>query len=254
MNPRRADIIPAGNAVLINALALLGRDEIVVCESALRDGVVVDLAHRDRELAQRLGDERAQRLAAVERLAQRYEQLGGHQRNVARIALILFERLVPVHGLPLADRDLLWAAAILHSIGRFVARSSRHKHSAYLIRNSAIEGWRDDEREIVAQVARYYRRAMPKPSHPEYVALSAGDRRRVDALAALLRVADGLDARHLGNVVDIAARAENGRLLLTAQADGDISGELAAATEKADLFERAFGMPAAFGAVDGVRT
>ena len=48
MNPRRADIIVAGNAVLIGALALLGCDEIVVCERALRDGVVVDLAQRDR--------------------------------------------------------------------------------------------------------------------------------------------------------------------------------------------------------------
>ena len=105
MNPRRADIIVAGNAVLIGALTMLGRDEIVVCERALRDGVVVDLAHRDRELAQRLGDERAQRLESVERLAQRYEHLGGHQRHVARLALALFERLAPLHGLAPGDRD-----------------------------------------------------------------------------------------------------------------------------------------------------
>jgi exopolyphosphatase/guanosine-5'-triphosphate,3'-diphosphate pyrophosphatase len=254
MNPRRADIIPAGNAVLIGALTALRLDEMVVCESALRDGVVVDLAHRDRALAQRLGDERARRLAAVERLAQRYEQLGGHQRNVARIAVALFERLVPIHGLTLADRDLLWAAAVLHSIGRFVARSSRHKHTAYLIRNSAIEGWRDDEREIVALVARYYRRAIPKPSHPEYVTLSAADRRRVDALAAMLRIADGLDSRHLGLVTDVAIRAEDGRVVFGAQADGDVSGELAAAMEKADLFQRAFGMQAEFEAIDGAST
>lgn len=253
MNPRRADIIVAGNAVLIAALTMLGQERIVVCERALRDGVVVDLANRDRELAQRLGDARAQRLASVERLAQKYEQLGGHQRNVARLVLALFERLAPLHGLAPADRDLLWAAAMLHSVGRFVAKTNRHKHSAYLIRGSRLEGWRDDERELIAQVARYHRRSMPKPSHPEHVALALADRARVEALAALLRVADGLDASHQGAVSDVAVRAESGRIVVTVQAETDVSGELAAAMEKADLFERAFGVRVAFEAAEGAR-
>jgi exopolyphosphatase / guanosine-5'-triphosphate,3'-diphosphate pyrophosphatase len=248
MNPRRADIIVAGNAVLIGALALLGRDELVVCERALRDGVVVDLAQRDRALAQRLGDERAQRVEAIEAVARRYEHLGGHQRHVARLALVLFERLAPLHGLASADRDLLWAAAILHGIGRFVAESGHHKHAAYLIRNTPLEGWNDDERELVAHVARYYRKAMPKPSHLEYAALAPGDRRRVDVLASLLRIADGLDIRHLGVVTDVAAVPEGTVVVVTAQADGDASRELDAAMEKADLFERAFGVRVAFNA------
>ena len=122
-----------------------------------------------------------------------------------------------------------------------------------LVRNGELDGWRPDERELVAQVARYYRRAMPKPGHLDYAALTPADRRRVDVLAALLRVADGLDSRHQGLVTDVACRAEGGRIVISAQADGEVSGELAAATEKADVFERAFGMPAAFEAVDGVR-
>lgn len=246
MNPRRADIIVAGNAVLIGALALLGRDELVVCERALRDGVVVDLAQRDRLLAQRLGDERAERIEAVEAVARRYEHLGGHQRHVARLALVLFERLAPLHGLAPADRDLLWAAAILHGIGRFVGESGHHKHAAYLIRNTKLEGWRDDERELIAQIARYYRKAMPKPSHLEYAALAAGDRRRVDVLASLLRIADGLDIQHLGTIIDVSAVPEDGLVVIGAQADGDASGELDAAMEKADLFERTFGVRVVF--------
>jgi len=261
MNPRRADIIVAGNAVLIDALALLGRDEIVVCERALRDGVVVDLAHQDRALAQRLGDERAKRVEGVEAVARRYEHLGGHQRHVARLALVLFERLAPLHGLAPADRDVLWAAAMLHGIGRFVAESGHHKHAAYLIRNTPLEGWRNDERELVALVARYYRKAMPKPAHAEYAALAPGDRRRVDVLASLLRIADGLDIRHLGVVADVAAVPEGGLVVLSAQADGDASSELDAAMEKADLFERTFGVrvalnvsaPSSGQAEDGVR-
>ena len=253
MNPRRADIIVAGNAVLIAALTLLGREELIVCERALRDGVVVDLAQRDRAIAQRFGDERAQRLGAVERLAQRYEHLGGHQRHVARLALVLFERLASLHGLAPADRDLLWAAAILHGIGRFIAQSGHHKHAAYLIRNSVLDGWRDDERLLVAQVARYYRKAMPKPAHLEYAELAAGDRHRVDVLASLLRIADGLEIGHLGTVTDVGADLEEDGVRITAQAESDVSGEVEAAMQKADLFERTFGLPLTIDAVEGVR-
>jgi exopolyphosphatase/guanosine-5'-triphosphate,3'-diphosphate pyrophosphatase len=253
MNPRRADIIVAGNAVLISALSMLGRDEIVVCERALRDGVVVDLAQQDRALAQRFGDERAQRLDSVERMAQRYEHLGGHQRHVARLALVLFERLAPLHGLLPGDRDLLWAAAILHGVGRFVADTGHHKHAAYLIRNTPLTGWRNDERELVAQIARYYRKALPKPSHPDYAALAPVDQHRVAVLAALLRVADGLDIRHLGLVTDVSAVPENGIVRVTAQADGDISREVEAAMEKGDLFERTFGARVVIDAVEAVR-
>lgn len=253
MNPRRADIIVAGNAVLIGALTLLGLDEIVVCERALRDGVVVDLAQRDRAVAQQFGDERARRLGAVERMAQRYEHLGGHQRHVARLALVLFERLSSLHGLAPADRDLLWAAAMLHSIGRFIGDSGHHKHAAYLIRNTALEGWREEERILVSQVARYYRKAMPKPTHLEYAALAPGDRRRVDVLASLLRIADGLDVRHLGTVTDVSAVQEDGLVHVTAQAESDVSGELDAAMEKADLFERTFEMRVAIDALEGAR-
>jgi exopolyphosphatase/guanosine-5'-triphosphate,3'-diphosphate pyrophosphatase len=205
MNPRRADIIVAGNAVLIAALQLLGRDELVVCERALRDGVVVDLARRDRAVAQQFGDERARRLGAVERLAQHYEHLGGHQRHVARLALVLFERLSSLHGLAPGDRDLLWAAAILHGIGRFVAESGHHKHAAYLIRNSELEGWRDDERALIAQVARYYRKAMPKPAHLDYAVLDPATSTASTSWRRCLRIADGLDIRHLGTVTDVSA-------------------------------------------------
>jgi exopolyphosphatase/guanosine-5'-triphosphate,3'-diphosphate pyrophosphatase len=246
MNPRRADIIVAGNAIIIEAMLTLGAEEIVICERALRDGIIVDLVSQDRALADRIGDERAKRLEAIEALAHHYAHLGGHQRQVARLALALFERLSSLHALAPSDRDLLYAAAILHGIGRFVADSARHKHSAYLIRNSVLPGWRDDERELVAQIARYYRKAMPKPSHPEFVALSPVDQRRVEMLASILRIADGLDVRELGVVNDVNVDRTNGRLTIVAQANADTSDELAAATFMSDLFERTFGVRVAF--------
>ncbi len=240
MNPRRADIIVAGNAVLIAALTQLDMSEIVVCERALRDGIIVDSIARDRALAQALGDKHGARLDVLEALGHKYGHLAGHERHVARLALRLFERLADVHGLMPADKDLLYGAALLHGVGRFVAESGRHKHSAYLIGASPLPGWRDEERNLIALVARYHRKAMPKLTHPEFAALDLPTRERVAKLAALLRVADGLDSRHLGLVNDISVRRETGRIVVTAQADTDISVELAGAMLKADLFERIF--------------
>ncbi len=142
MNPRRADIIVAGNAVMIAALEGLGRDRLVVCERALRDGVVVDFVQRDQELMRSLGDERARRLDAVENLGRRFASAGAHERHVAATAVALFDRLLDLHGMGQADRDLLNAAALVHDIGRYVNPSAHHKHGAYLIRNALLPGWR----------------------------------------------------------------------------------------------------------------
>jgi exopolyphosphatase/guanosine-5'-triphosphate,3'-diphosphate pyrophosphatase len=248
MNPRRADIIVAGNAVLIAALTQLGIPTIVVCERALRDGIIVDLIMRDRALAQQLGDIHAARLAEIETLGHKYGHLGPHERHTAFLALRLFERLADLHGLAAGDRDLLYAAALLHTAGRFIAQSACHKHAAYIIRSSLLPGWRDDERELVALVARYFRKAMPKPTHPEFAALDPAGRERVEKLAALLRIADGLDVRHAGAVNDVTVRRENDAIVLVAQADTDVAGERSAAMLKADLFERAFGVRVAIEA------
>jgi exopolyphosphatase/guanosine-5'-triphosphate,3'-diphosphate pyrophosphatase len=176
----------------------------------------------------------------LETLGRKYDRLGAHERHVARLALRLFERLADVHGLAPVDRDVLYAAALLHAVGKFIAESACHKHSAYIIRASTLPGWRDDERESIALVARYYRKAMPKLTHPEFARLEPAERERIEKLAALLRLADGLDLRHLGSVNDVLVRRESGQIVLVAQADTDISGELAGAMLKADLFERVF--------------
>jgi exopolyphosphatase/guanosine-5'-triphosphate,3'-diphosphate pyrophosphatase len=102
---------------------------------------------------------------------------------------------------------------------------------------------------LVAQVARYYRKAMPKPNHLEFAALQPAEKHRVEVLASILRIADGLDERELGVVADVTVRREDGRIAIVAQAEGDVSGELGAAMFKADLFERTFGVRATFESV-----
>jgi exopolyphosphatase / guanosine-5'-triphosphate,3'-diphosphate pyrophosphatase len=242
MNPRRSDIIVAGAAIVIAALELLGHDEIVVCERALREGIVVDFLERNIALARRLGDERMRRFDGVHELARRFGADAVHSNHVAALALVLFDGLLDLHRFEPADRDVLFAAALVHDVGRAVSASAHHKHGAYIVANARPDGWRPEEVALMAALVRYHRKSAPKPTHPEWLAADLATRHRIEGLAALLRIADGLDARRLGVVsgIDIARGAD--AIVLTCHALQDVEPEVAAARFKSDLFERAFGL------------
>jgi exopolyphosphatase / guanosine-5'-triphosphate,3'-diphosphate pyrophosphatase len=246
MNARRADIIIAGAAVLIEALVGMGAEEIVVSQHALREGVVVDLVQADTEIVRRLDVLRARRRESVASLARRYQSSGLHERSVARLALRIFDDLVAHTRANPADRELLHAAALLHDIGKFIHTSAHHKHGAYLIRNSTLDGWTDPERELLATIVRYHRKTLPKPTHLEWMGLGTLQRDRVAFLAGILRIADGLDVRQQGVVADVRVRWLPASIAIEVEANdsqssGDLASEIAAAGFKADLLARALG-------------
>ena len=128
---------------------------------------------------------------------------------------------------------------MLHESGLIVSQSSHHKHSAYLIRHAGLRGFGPQDIELIAQIARYHRKSLPRPSHPEYVALSPADRALVARLAGILRVADGLDRSHTGlaRVVGLRRDADGWQL----QVSGVTPLDLAGVREKGDLWTREFG-------------
>ena len=249
MNPRRSDIIVAGNAIVLGILEALGRDELIVSERALREGIVVDYLERNIAIARRLGDERTRRFDAAHALAERFDENGVHENRVAALALQLFDALAELHHFEPADRDVLFAAGLLHDVGRSIAASAHHKHGAYIVRNAGLPGWRGEEIELIAALVRYHRKSLPKPVHPEWADASPAMRERIEGLGALLRIADGLDRRHLGFVTSVAARVAPGLVTLAIEAQEDVAAEIEGAQFKSDLFERAFGIPVAFEVV-----
>ena len=240
MNPRRSDIIVAGNAIVIAVMESLGRDELVVSERALREGIVVDYLERNIAVARKLGDERTRRFDAAHALARRFAQSEVHENHVAALALQLFDGLAERHRLEPADRDALFAAALVHDIGRTIAASAHHKHGAYIVRSAGLAGWRPDEIELIAALVRYHRKSMPKPTHPEWAGATPAIRQKIDFLGGILRVADGLDRRHLAVVSAIDVEVAPGAVRLRLDASQDVSPEIEGALFKADLFERAF--------------
>jgi exopolyphosphatase/guanosine-5'-triphosphate,3'-diphosphate pyrophosphatase len=162
---------------------------------------------------------------------------------VARLALELFDATVELHHLDESCREYLEAAALLANVGLFISHSRHHLHSYYVIRNSErLLGFTDGEIEIIALIARYHRKSAPKPSHSEFAALAPGNQAVVRTLAALLRVAIGLDRRHDARVASLSAHDRPPRLVIevTPEPDTDIALELYAANERKQLLEDVF--------------
>ena len=178
--------------------------------------------------------------AALE-LAQSLHYEEGHARQVARLALTIFDELKPVHGLGEQARERLHAAAILHDVGLSEQMRGHHKASQRLILDSDALPADGQVRQIIACIARYHRKALPSTDHAEFAALSLDGRRLVEVLAAILRVADGLDATHRDLVASLAVEASADRITIRCRTLGDASEEAEKAIAKGDLFEQVFG-------------
>jgi exopolyphosphatase/guanosine-5'-triphosphate,3'-diphosphate pyrophosphatase len=241
LDARRADQIPAGSMVLMTAMELLGMDAMTVSDWALREGIVLDaIGHHD--LADWTGDRGAIRRSSVLHLCSRCNWDERHGRQVARLAVSLFDQLEDLHGLARVDRELLEYGALLHDIGEHVAIESHHKHTAYLIEHGRLRGFDPDEIAMLTCMGRFHRRGEPKQSFEPFANLDRDARERVTRIVAILRLADGLDRSHLGSVHRVHAVSRGGGVTLGIEADGDADLQLWGVRRKRDLFERVFGV------------
>jgi exopolyphosphatase/guanosine-5'-triphosphate,3'-diphosphate pyrophosphatase len=235
----RAGNVVAGSQVAALLMQAFGLRELVLAPWALREGVILETLSELGPTLQGPSGGPAPRRRSVLDFARRHAWDEAHCRQVAGLALSLFDQTTALHGLGPAERELLEAAALLHDVGYAVAQSSRHKHSLYLIRNAGLDGWSPRELLMMANVARYHRKALPSERHGDYMALEDADRVVVRRLAALLRVAEGLDADHFQVVEEVAVVDEGSLLRLDLRARD--TPDLWAAGQNADLFESEFG-------------
>ncbi len=177
IGPRRAEIIVPGVAVLLRILDDLHLPALYHSAAGVREGIIADLAARGAgfNLTQLPSEQRT----TVEQMAEHYGVPIKHARKVARLANTLFTALHALHHLsPLYGR-LLEGAAYLHDIGHYVSDTKHHKHSYYLVANSDMPGFNARERELIANLCRYHRKAVPIESHPNFQGLDLeGEARR----------------------------------------------------------------------------
>jgi exopolyphosphatase/guanosine-5'-triphosphate,3'-diphosphate pyrophosphatase len=212
---------------------------VVVSDASLRAGVLLDLL--DEGGSQEAGDFERQVLASAEAVGQRFQFDREHGRHVAMLATELFDQLRDEHGLTDRDRLLLQTASLLHDVGIYVSLRAHHKHSQYLLAASQIFGLSDEETKVVSNIARYHRRGTPRRSHLPYMELDQADRLLVNKLAALLRIANALDAEHLQKVRDVRLVRAERTWVLELDGTGDITMEQMAAVARADMFTEVYG-------------
>ena len=254
LDPARSDVIVGGAVLLRQLFKALGIQSMVVSTGALREGLLLDrFNRRDHSHDDGLHHLSDLRRSSVLALARSYHEDLNHAEHATDLALELFDETQAAHGLAIADSEVLEAAGLLHNIGRFVAHSSHHKHSYYLIRHSErLAGFTEGELELIALVARYHRKSEPVPSHRDFTALSKQGRYRVRVLAGLLRVGIALDRTYRRSVDRVHATVEDGAVRIDVEvADGtDVDIELFTARRSADLLAKALGRTIEFRVVE----
>ncbi len=239
LDPKRVDTLLPATVVLRRLLELSGRDEMTLCDKAIREGVIYDFIERHREGLKAETEIPDVRRRNVIGLARRCQAPEVHSLHVAGLALRLFDQTKRLHGLRQQERNWLEYAAVLHDVGYLINPRQHHKHAYYLIKQSDLGGLTAEEIEVVANVARYHRRALPALKHEGFGTLAPRLKRVVKILAALLRIADGLDRTHFSVVQTLNVKFGK-TMRIEATVSGDAEMELWAAKNRADLFEQVF--------------
>ncbi|HUH81022.1 MAG TPA: Ppx/GppA phosphatase family protein [Solirubrobacteraceae bacterium] len=242
IKPARADIILAGAIVVQSVLEAGGFESLEVTEAGLREGVFFE-----RLLGGTPGGHGRPpmfddvRRTSVLNLARQYGVDAAHTQHVATLALGMFEELAALglHDGDARERELLWAACMLHDIGMSIDYDDHHKHSRYLILNGGLPGFAPAETAIIAQAARYHRKGMPSPG-PMAPLFGAGDAGRLDRCATLLRLAEDLERSRDQLVRRALLQEADGTVELRLVAEGNSAVPSWAARREGELFERAF--------------
>ena len=249
MAERRSEVILAGAVILQEAMALLGVESITTCERALREGVIVDWMLAHDLIDNRLRFQSTIRQRSVLKIANKYNVDSSYSERIAAFALSLFDQTKGyLHEWGNQERFLLWAASELHNCGHHISHSSHHKHSYYLIRNSGLLGYNETEIEIIANLARYYRKSQPKKKHENFQNLATKEQKLVvEQLSPLLRLATSLDRRQIGAISRIECNYHKDEKelhlkLFPASRDEDCAVELWSLSYSKLVFEEVFGV------------
>ena len=238
LNADRADIIVAGVVVIDELMDFFGVNLLRVNGRGIREGLILK-GLRSHNLCPAEKKARSWRESVLEFATScHFDEL--HARQVARLSLDICAALAGPFKIGERETRLLEAAALLHDVGYFINYSSHHKHSYHLIRHADLFGFTPRERELIAQIARYHRKALPKKKHEQYLRLAPDDRLLVARLGGILRLADGLDRRRNCLVRSVDCLLTPARFVIRLQGAADVSVELFGGKAKGDLFQEAF--------------
>jgi exopolyphosphatase / guanosine-5'-triphosphate,3'-diphosphate pyrophosphatase len=236
----RADVILGGAIVLATALEEGGFQEIEATEAGLREGAFFERLLGEDGLFEDVRSE------SVHNLAHRFNHDGEHERHVWTLSSSMFDGLgaAGLHDYGPAERELLWAASLLHDIGVAVNYDDHHRHSYYLTLNAGLPGFTPRELVLVGLIARYHRKGEPDASDLGDLAES-GDSERLALLCGVIRLAEQFERSRDRAITDVRVSANGSVVALHADThpSRDATVPIWAARRNADLLAEALGRP-----------
>ncbi|MDT0648914.1 Ppx/GppA phosphatase family protein [Autumnicola edwardsiae] len=243
LEEKRLDIINPGMVLLKFLMNEFKIENVKISESALREGMILNFIDKEKEQLnlELVAHFPNPRKRSVYQLLRKCNWPERHCRHVTNFALQLFDEFQDELNLAYSDRELFEYASLMHDIGYYISHRKHHKHALYLIRNSDLLGFSEDEINLMANVARYHRRSTPHKRHKRYKDLDKNLRKRVKKLSALLRVADGLDRSHYQNVQELEIKKDREEVTIIITTYSDPQLEIWGTLRKSKLFEKMTG-------------
>ncbi|MGC9102143.1 MAG: HD domain-containing protein [Desulfurella sp.] len=238
---KRADIILPACMVIESIMNFYNVEGFYTFMGGLRTGLLIDTLNKiglsfpfqtlDSDL----------KFSRLIELGNKFNFEEPHALCVNNLAKKLFEQLKQTLNLQDKDFALLEAACILHDIGTYISFSKHHMHSYYLITNSDLTGFSIKQKNMIATIAYFHRGSLPNKSHKFYQSFSKKKKDKIKKLAAILRIADGLDRSHRSFVKDIKVSIEKDNIKIVAISSEDTFLEMKAANAKKNLLEKVTG-------------
>ncbi|MBK16869.1 MAG: exopolyphosphatase [Prochlorococcus sp. SP3034] len=198
LSERRSEIIIPGGLILKTCMEMLDINELTISERALREGLVVDWMIRKGMLKSKFGIQSNIRKTTVMHQADKFAVDKLKSEKVAKIALQIYDQTYNIlhRDQNKRGRNLLWAACFLYNSGKQINLTAYHKHSWYLIKNCELLGYSLVEKNIIAAIARYHRKTLPKKRHESWQNLiSREDKAIALDMSLILRLAAAINKR-----------------------------------------------------------
>lgn len=230
--------------VLYQQMLNIGKiSEIVFSNAQFNDGIML------RHVAEKTGDPwcdaiEAQTVSLARALGRKYHHDIPHSNSVENTSLQIFDKLSRPYGLGKKERLQLKVAAILHDIGKFVSLRRHYFYSYRLIISSDIFGFSDAEKQVIANIAYYHSKGTPSNVDANFAAMTAEEKVTTAKLAAIIRLADAIDRSHRQKAAVQEIFFSGDEMTIVVTADEDISLEEWTFADKADFFEKVFGIKA----------
>ncbi|MCL5498877.1 exopolyphosphatase [Escherichia coli] len=162
LSEERKAVFAPGLAILCGVFDALAINELRLSDGALREGVLYEMEGRFRH--------QDIRSRTAQSLANQYNIDREQARRVLETTMHMYDQWQaqnPKLVNPQLAALLKWAA-MLHEVGLNINHSGMHRHSAYILQNSDLPGYNQEQQLMMATLVRYHRKAIKLDDLPRF--------------------------------------------------------------------------------------